>query len=798
MKKNISINISGIIFHIEEDGYEALKKYLDSINRYFSTFEDSNEILADIESRIAEIFLSKLNEGKQVITRDDVSALITTMGSVNDFKAAEEQEVPASEESRKEEFRKESRQQDAGTSFQAEPKRFMRDQKRKILGGVCAGLGNYFNVDPVWIRLLFAFLTLAYGVILIVYVVLWIAIPGSFDLEEPEISKKLFRNPDKKVLGGVAGGLAAYFSIDVVVVRLLFVILTVFGGLGFFAYIILWIVLPEAKSITEKIQMQGEPVTLSSIESNIKKNLDIKEGDEETTLVKILLFPFRAIGWILTNLAKILTPLVEVLRVFIGIFLTLLGLSLVVAIIAIGGILIGLFTVSSGWALGWEDLSLPMEAIQRAIPGFTAFMAFIGALIPGIIIVLLGVSVIAKRIVFGAAAGWTLFILFFLSVAVLSASIPKIALGFKEHGEHKVESVFDVGDRIPVLKLREVGLDDYDAATLSFKGYDGSELKLVQYFEAKGNTRMKAIENAQMVDYHIVQSDSVLTFDSNIRFKEDAVFRMQKLKMTLFIPYNKPFVMDDNFWQLLNQYIEHDNRNGQTWKITEDSNLECVNCPVTEESIYDWEETEEQNEELSTRSLTDFNELEISGIFDLNVVKGNRYEVELTGPVSEREKYRVVRMGNTLVIEYEDDHDFSWSKNPLHFDEVRIRITMPELDKIELKGAGKGSFDNFTEDEIKIRILGAIKANGNLNARDLALYLSGASELTLTGEGNTMDAKILGASKLNAYDFRVKDGLVEASGASKANVNVSGRLEIEEGLASKVSYRGNPSEVIKD
>ena len=57
MKKNISINISGIIFHIEEDGYETLKKYLDSINRYFSSFEDSVEILADIESRIAELLL---------------------------------------------------------------------------------------------------------------------------------------------------------------------------------------------------------------------------------------------------------------------------------------------------------------------------------------------------------------------------------------------------------------------------------------------------------------------------------------------------------------------------------------------------------------------------------------------------------------------------------------------------------------------------------------------------------------------------------------------------------------------
>src|SRR5438105_1545544 len=96
MKKNISINISGIIFHIEEDGYENLRKYLDSINKYFSSFDDSTEIMADIESRIAEIFLSKLNEGKQVITSEDVNALIATMGSVNDFRAAEEQEPQSS------------------------------------------------------------------------------------------------------------------------------------------------------------------------------------------------------------------------------------------------------------------------------------------------------------------------------------------------------------------------------------------------------------------------------------------------------------------------------------------------------------------------------------------------------------------------------------------------------------------------------------------------------------------------------------------------------------------------------
>ena len=73
MKKNISINISGIIFHIEEDGYETLRKYLDSVNKYFAAFDGNSEILSDIESRIAEIFLSKLNDGKQVITSEDVT-----------------------------------------------------------------------------------------------------------------------------------------------------------------------------------------------------------------------------------------------------------------------------------------------------------------------------------------------------------------------------------------------------------------------------------------------------------------------------------------------------------------------------------------------------------------------------------------------------------------------------------------------------------------------------------------------------------------------------------------------------
>ena len=66
----------------------------------------------------------------------------------------------------------------------------MRDEKRKILGGVCSGMAIYFNVDPIWIRLLFALTAFAYGITILVYIVMWIVVPGSTDLEEPDTVKK--------------------------------------------------------------------------------------------------------------------------------------------------------------------------------------------------------------------------------------------------------------------------------------------------------------------------------------------------------------------------------------------------------------------------------------------------------------------------------------------------------------------------------------------------------------------------------------------------------------------------------
>ncbi len=788
MKKNISINISGIIFHIEEDAYDILKKYLDSVHKYFAAYDDSTEIIADIESRIAEIFLSKLHENKQVITLDDVKNLIATMGSVHDFQAAEA------------DYSKDESQTASSQTFAAapQPRRLYRDQRRKILGGVCAGLGYYFNVDPVWIRLLFVLLTFAWGIILVAYIILWIAVPGSNDLEEPEISKKLFRDPDKKVVGGVASGLAAYFGTDVVLFRILFVLFTIFGGLGLVVYIVLWIVLPPARTITDRMQMQGEPVTLSNIESTLKKSPAGRE--EESALTRVLLFPFRLLGWVIQGLGKILKPVTDILRVAAGIVLAIIGFVWVIAMITATGVLFGMFTLHSSWMPVWEDLSFPVQELSRAIPPFTVFAASLFLLIPGVVIMLLGVSVVAGRIVFNALTGWTLFIVFIITGIVMSFSVPKILLGFREEGEIKEEMVYQFNGKTPVLRMRETGLDDYEVATLNIRGYEGKDFKLVQYFRAQGKSRQDAEVNASLVTYRVERQDSVLTFDSNIQFKDNAIFRAQRLRMILYVPYNQPFILDDDIWRLLSNYIPRENRNGQTWMVTEDNRLKCITCPEqpAEEVNWDedWQPGTSSSESIREAGLEDFDEVELSGIYDVSIKKGNTYVVEFTGNSDARDRYKVKQRGNKLVIDY--DGKFNWRNNLLKTEKVRIRIIMPELQRLEANGAGEVDISGFSEDNLEIEASGAVKLRGDVHARNLRAELTGASRLDLRGEGRSLEVDLFGASILDAYDFTVRDARINAWGASHAKVNVTNRLEMEESVASTIRYRGNPRTVIKE
>lgn len=188
MKITVSINLGGYSFNIDEDAYAELKRYLKNLEMHFAGEESSSEILSDIETRMAELFRSKLTGYKQVITLTDVNEVIAIMGSPEDIS---DNEGPT----RREKFSK------PGTH------RMYRDPDRRIIGGVCAGMGAYWDIEP------------------------WI-------------------------------------------IRVIFLALVLGGGIGVVIYLILYVVLPEAKSTAQKIEMKGDPVNIHNIKESVKKEFE--------------------------------------------------------------------------------------------------------------------------------------------------------------------------------------------------------------------------------------------------------------------------------------------------------------------------------------------------------------------------------------------------------------------------------------------------------------------------------------------------------------------------------------------
>jgi phage shock protein PspC (stress-responsive transcriptional regulator) len=296
MKKIININFHGRVIPIEETAYEILKQYVESLRVYFAKEEGKDEIINDIESRFAELFSERLKKDATCITDEDVNAIIVSMGRPEDFEQDEFAQSGAAEP------RTSQTGQQSASSEPTESRRLFRSENDKILGGVCGGLANYLRIDPAIVRILFALISFGgFGAGVLIYIIMWIAVP-SRNLAT-NIRKRLYRNPETKVIAGVASGLAAYFHIAVWIPRLLFALPLIlgiitsifrntwfgfdpgpvfitggFGGTLFITYVILWIVLPEAQSASEKLEMRGEKVDLESIKNTIKGDLDGFKG----------------------------------------------------------------------------------------------------------------------------------------------------------------------------------------------------------------------------------------------------------------------------------------------------------------------------------------------------------------------------------------------------------------------------------------------------------------------------------------------------------------------------------------
>ncbi len=164
MKKTITINLNNIVFNIDDDAYELLQSYLSEVGHHFKSESEKADIMNDIESRIAELFLEKMDKQKNVITIEDVESIISIMGRPEQFAETSEENADSvfSETKKKRQ------------------KRFYRDVENKLLGGVASGIAAYLNVDVTLIRIslvLLVFLT-SFSIIPI-YFLLWLIIPAA-------------------------------------------------------------------------------------------------------------------------------------------------------------------------------------------------------------------------------------------------------------------------------------------------------------------------------------------------------------------------------------------------------------------------------------------------------------------------------------------------------------------------------------------------------------------------------------------------------------------------------------------
>ena len=654
MKKTLSINISGILFHIEEDGYDTLKNYLESINTHFSGYSDSKEIISDIENRIAEIFLSYLKNNNQVITAENVARLIEKMGTIADFSALEEkQEANEEEAPAADDFYK---YVTPPSSAAGGYKKLMRLESKKILGGVCAGIAHYFAIDALWIRLIAILLLFSgniniarlfdfnlfgrmdinfgfTGLAVVAYIVLWVILPVSYTQEEDKEIKKLFRNPDDKVLGGVASGLSAYFGVKELYVRLAFVFLTFAGGSGIVIYLILWIITPVASSITERIKMKGGEITLDSIDSTLKETINpippAPESPFESTIKKVVMTPFRVLGQVIEALGSAFGSLgkflLTLLRVFFGLIIFIFGIVLIGAPLVAFTLYLGIIDPI---VYGTTNV-FPLEMITELVS--TGLAAAVGGLlaIPGIVILMLGLSVLSKKNLVGSRFGLVALALWLMCIGTVGFQVPRIVAKFKEEDRLITNTPIALGQGVLFLTVEDREEEEfYQDVVLKLEGTKDSIPSLNQEYFSRGQSKKQAQENIKKIAYSYSVKDSVITFERGFDLKTLGAFRDQKLNLTLAIPYDKPFIMDRSLLDILqntiykNGFENDDVRTEAVWVFNE-AGLTCLTCPEIKGERRDWDSFESEKAQLDSITKVQKDSLSKAKLKDAYFLKEN-------------------------------------------------------------------------------------------------------------------------------------------------------------------------------
>jgi len=523
MKKTFTINISGSIFHIDDDAFEKLQKYLHMLNKHFGPAIEGQEILQDIEARIAELFLEKTNNKLEVITDSMVDEVIARMGKPEDFMEQGEEEAE-----------------------KAQPETATPESDQKI-------------------------------------------------------RRRLYRDGDNRVLGGVCSGLGAYFNIDPVILRVIFVLVLFMGGASFLVYLILWIVVPKAKTTAQKLEMRGKEATISNIEKSIKEEVN-EVGENYNKFVNTK----NEKG--VSRIDSFGDVVGSVLRVFVRVVVLLFGAGLIICGIAsligfITSMAIGHSFLHGGmWNFGWNsDVDMATLLNNFVSPGAYAISMIAISILAGIpilLILFIGTKLLFryktnnKLIGLGAFGLWLVALIVLIVVSVNQVSnfskqtsqtvtqkveCTQCKTLYLEMNDDLYESIIDNDISLNHMKIATINgkekLLGHPRFTIE-KSSTGEYLLLIRK-QSRGNSTDDAQKNVEKIDYNFVQKDSTLRFDPYYILKENGKWRNQEVTLTLKVPEGKSVYLNPKMKDIISDIQNTENMwdgdmVGKTWTMTAD------------------------------------------------------------------------------------------------------------------------------------------------------------------------------------------------------------------------------------
>ncbi len=533
MNKTININLGGNFFHIDEQAYYVLKKYLDAVRSSLSDDpKGRDEILSDIELRIGELLSEKVKDVRQVVNENDINEIIEIMGKPEDYMV--DDEVFADDYSRE----------------RSRPKKMYRDSEDKFLGGVSSGMAYYFNIDVIWIR------------------IIWLIAAFGF-------------------------------------------------GFGFIVYIILWILLPEANTTAEKLEMRGEAVNISNIEKKIREELgtasdkikngitDVSEKVKNADYQKYSSKAKSGMQDFLDVLGQIISTLFMIFGKFIGILL------IIISVVVVLGLIISLFTVGSLGFLN-EDWFFQNTMIYNnsGLPLWIAsIIVFLLVGIPFFMLFLLGMKILSpsakvmgktgKLSLFGIWLVALLISIFFGVQQAMQSAYDGSSVENKEYladqlsdtlhiklvDNIKYSENFDLKRRWNnTLIVDENNKEKIYSNNVYLDIHPSNNDKALVKVRKKsfGKSREAARENAASIDYITELSGQDLILNGYFLTDLKSKYRKQRVYVDLYLPEGEIIYLDGStssfLYDVKNTKNIYDGDMGKHYyKMTEDG-LDCLDC----------------------------------------------------------------------------------------------------------------------------------------------------------------------------------------------------------------------------